>query len=424
MAKSVIQPEDIRRIRRLLGETQVEFAKRLAVDPITVARWETGRRACSGLHAITVARLDPSGWILLENLVKEQKVSKFSVVAFFSHKGGVSKTTTTYNLGWALASKKKRVLLIDGDPQCNLTGMTLSLAGEDDFEKLYAGDPKANLYEALRPAFESMPVPITPVECFEVPARPGLYLLPGHVSVSEYDVPLGVAHELTGSLGVMKNLPGAVKRLIDACAEELKVDYVLIDMSPAISALNQNLFTTATHFVVPSSPDYFCALAIDSLTKILPRWAEWPRKARESGLFDGAAYPIPSHTPRFLGTINQRFRPRYGVPAKAFKLWIDRINERVSAQLVPALKKAGMLLPERAYKAAPVNSEPYSLANIADFNSLIARSQEFNVPIFELTDAQLKTGGAILANMVESRDRFGEIFDGLADSIISLTTKY
>lgn len=345
----------------------------------------------------------------------------YKVVAFFSHKGGVSKTTTTYNLGWALAKKGKRVLMVDGDPQCNLTGMGLSLGGHDDFEVLYKKNPKANLYGALRPAFEAVPERIGAVECFEISSRSGLYLLPGHVSVSEYDVSLGVAHELTGSLGVMKNLPGAINALIRACATELKADFVLIDMSPSISALNQNFFMTSTHFIVPCSPDYFCALAIDSLSKILPKWAAWPRKAVESGLFDGSAYPIPVHTPIFLGTINQRYRPRYGSPAKAFQMWIDEINVRVKERLVPQLKKSGMVLPDSAYSDAAVNSEPYSLANISDFNTLIARSQECGVPIFELTDEQLKVTGPILEKTVESREMFRQLFNRLADSIITLT---
>ncbi len=421
MVKHALAAEQIRRIRRLVGDTQAQFAKRLAVDPVTVARWETGQRGCTGLHALTIARLDPKG-TLFENLQEESRtVKRYRTIAFFSHKGGVSKTTTTYNLGWALAEAGKRVVMIDGDPQCNLTGMTLSLSNNADFEQLYESNNRSNLYDALRPAFEAVPERIRAVECFEVAARPGLYLLPGHVRVSEYDVPLGVAHELTGSLGVMKNLPGAVNALIEASADELKADFVLIDMSPSISAINQNFFMTSTHFIVPCSPDYFCALAIESLAQVLPRWAQWPVKARETGLFEGAAYPLPAHTPLFLGTLNQRFRPRYGAPARGFQMWIDRINDRVKRTLVPALARHGMMLPDDAYRDGTVNADPYNLANISDFNTLIARSQDHGVPVFRLTDEQLGVTGPLLVNMRKSRNDFRQLFQQLAASIIKMT---
>jgi cellulose biosynthesis protein BcsQ len=44
-------------------------------------------------------------------------------IVFFNHKGGVSKTTTAFNLGWKIAEKGYKVLLVDADPQCNLTSL-------------------------------------------------------------------------------------------------------------------------------------------------------------------------------------------------------------------------------------------------------------------------------------------------------------
>lgn len=48
------------------------------------------------------------------------------IISLFNHKGGVSKTTTTFHLGWMLAILGKRVMIVDTDPQCNLTGMCIS----------------------------------------------------------------------------------------------------------------------------------------------------------------------------------------------------------------------------------------------------------------------------------------------------------
>ena len=54
------------------------------------------------------------------------------ILNLFNHKGGVSKTTTVFNLSWMLGLMGKRVVIADFDPQCNLTGMVLGYKGVDD----------------------------------------------------------------------------------------------------------------------------------------------------------------------------------------------------------------------------------------------------------------------------------------------------
>src|SRR5512136_668584 len=89
-------------------------------------------------------------------------------VALFNHKGGVSKTTTTFNLGWMLASRGRRVVLVDADLQCNLTGMVLGYKGPTELERFYEQDRDRNLMAGLAPAFESRPSMIQAVDCIAV----------------------------------------------------------------------------------------------------------------------------------------------------------------------------------------------------------------------------------------------------------------
>lgn len=58
--QSAVPPEQVRRVRRHLNETQARFARRIGVDPVTVARWETGQRRCAGAYAEAVQALAPA----------------------------------------------------------------------------------------------------------------------------------------------------------------------------------------------------------------------------------------------------------------------------------------------------------------------------------------------------------------------------
>lgn len=344
------------------------------------------------------------------------------LISLFNHKGGVSKTTTAFNLGWMLARKDKRVLLVDSDPQCNLTGMVLGLEDMDSSEGIQGskdGKP-LNIKEGVMPAFESRPKLIQPVECVSIPKNENLYLLPGHIGLAEYEITLGIAQELSGSVVTLRNLPGALHYLIRVTAERYEIDLVLIDMSPSLGAVNQNLFSVSDYFIVPTHPDYFSNMAIKSLANVVPKWRNWSKAASKSPALKDAAYSFPASTPGFLGYVVQNYRPRNGSPSRAFKIWIEQLTRNVQEVLIPAIKDCGLMLIEEAYAAAgydPVDP----LLQMPDFNSLIANSQTYQTPIFELTAEQLGQAGQVLIVTQESQRKFKALFSQAADRIIAAT---
>jgi cellulose biosynthesis protein BcsQ len=344
-------------------------------------------------------------------------------IALFNHKGGVSKTTTTFNLGWMLASKGKRVILVDTDPQCNLTGMALGEETEDDearIQEIY--NTTSNLKTGLAPAFESQPRSIEAVDCIPVEGRDGLFLLPGHVGFAEYEVQLGIAQELSGSLQALKNLPGAINDLLEKTAARFNADYILIDMSPSLGSTNQNLLMISDFFLVPTTADFFSVMAIDSLTKVLPRWYAWAKSASSLQILREANYPFPDVNLRFLGIIVQNYRIIRGRETAAFQTWIEKIEKAVSDKLIPTLQKSNMMLPGEVYKEQGLQ-DSLSLAKISNFNSLIALSQEHRTPVYELTPQQLKQNGIVLDQNQKKQEEFKQTFSDLADKIIALSSE-
>jgi len=341
-------------------------------------------------------------------------------IALFNHKGGVSKTTTAFNLGWMLANKNKKTIIVDCDPQCNLTGMVLGFKESDEFEAIYEAGGVRNIRDGLAPAFESRPSPIVPVTCESVEGQPNMFLLPGHIGLAEYEVTLGIAQQLTGSLVTLQNLPGSLRYLFDLTADKYDADFVLVDMSPSLGAINQNLLMTSDYFIVPMAPDYFSVMATSSLASVLPKWAAWAHQAKAMPVLQKATYPFPIKTPKFLGTIVQKYRLRESeTPSAAFQKWIDEIEEGVRTKLIPALRANDMVLSDEAYRAGGVElGQP--LIQMSDFNSLIALSQKHKAPVFGLRDEQLEQRGIVLDRTKESMERFRELYSDGADRIIEI----
>lgn len=109
-------------------------------------------------------------------------------LAIFNHKGGVGKTTLTVNTAFALVEQGKRVLLVDSDPQCNLTSYLIEDSVVD--KMLDESDTAAGktVWSAIKPIAETTGdlIDIEPIE-----HENDLYILPGDIQLAQFETLLG-----------------------------------------------------------------------------------------------------------------------------------------------------------------------------------------------------------------------------------------
>lgn len=321
-------------------------------------------------------------------------------------------------------------MVVDCDPQCNLTGIFLGDVDDEDypFESVSPQQPR-NIRDAVRPAFESRPYRIEPAELFPSRGQERLFLLPGHVGLSEYESQLAVSHELSNSLSALQNIPGALHHAINQTGQENDIDYAIVDMSPSLGAINQNIFMTSHAFIIPMAPDLFSSMALRSLSRTLPKWVDWGRKAAANALLKTADYPFPELTPKYLGSSVQNFRKRArgdeeARPTQAFQKWFDRLAETRTNDLLKALDAAQMLLPREVYTKADASIDEF-IMEIGSLDGLIAIAQDLAKPVFSI---ELKSDtifrGTVAENYQVKINDVRQGFESGARKIIALTDAF
>lgn len=336
-------------------------------------------------------------------------------IVLFNHKGGVSKTTTTFHLAWKLTQKKKKVLLIDGDPQCNLTGIFLG----ENFDQYYENPSTQlnNIKDAVSQAFNGRPMPIRAINCPEHIYNSNLWIVPGHMDLSEYESSLSLALNSGNVFSALQNLPGSFYELIKCCSKKYNIDYIFIDMNPGLSALNQTFFMYADGFIVPTNPDPFSLMALKTLRKTLPRWKKIALDARKT--FQKSSYPLPETKMLFIGEIIQRFNIRNGQPATPYKDKINDIKEYIETGFSQEMEKNKM-----AINLTPVIKrgliKDHCIGEISDFGALIQKANKAHKPVFALTQKDMETIGNVYDAMEEKRSRINSIFENMASIVMEL----
>ena len=155
------------------------------------------------------------------------------IIAFGTLKGGTGKTSTLFNLGGLLA-EQHRVLLIDADPQFNLTsnaGVFVNTKGLRTLKDVFEGNVTAEEVIYKHP----------------IPALPNLDIVPSSIELTATEINIV---NLAGREQILHNF------ILDNSDELQEYDYILIDTNPNLGMINQNVFNAADKIILVSDVSF------------------------------------------------------------------------------------------------------------------------------------------------------------------------
>ncbi len=367
------------------------------------------------------------------------------IVTFFNHKGGVGKTTLVHNLGFILADKGYKILLIDADPQMNLTaamyGLSTSVEYSTDEDSKWNENTKK--YISLS---EHLNIELREIECnktfFRIESEKNqngvIDLISGDINLSTIEADLfGVVkskNELT------KNIPNKFERSITK--QKAYYDFIFIDTSPSGSSIvNALMIMLSDYFIAPVSPSFFSLQAIDNLSTIFQNWRDLLGGYETIKGFKGISFQ-----PKFLGLVVQMGKRFNGGNLKneaitnsqtnfsqSTEKWIDDLNVSVTRFQKWAISR-DMSISEEDFTGIFNESKPFIIQKCCDFTpQLRSIAEKAGVPVVNLTPELCKIHKDSKSAMVhidkpkgqytKSFNDISKSYNAIADGLIRLLAK-
>ncbi|MFS3137768.1 ParA family protein [Gluconacetobacter sacchari] len=338
------------------------------------------------------------------------------VVTFFNNKGGVGKTTLTANIAaYAALELDERILIIDCDPQCNVTQHIL---GDEQTINMYWPDHQRQIEKKPKTVLNVVQPIIDGDAHVDKTVKPllsknnrfGVDLLPGDLRFSLFEDNLSQAwNELpSGKAGGFRVI-GWLSSYLQSFSD--KYDLVMIDVSPSLGPINRSVMVCSDYFVTPLGADAFSLLGIRNISQWIVGWSDlYETSLGHAEKFNpgvlqkfGIDCELKIKTGYLGYTLQQYIAKSVGGskrPTKAYERIVSDIPTEVNQYLSKFQTKKGDL----------------HLGDIPNLYSLIPISQKVNSPIISL---KTKDGlvGSQFGQVLEYKKMIGKLTEALLGKI-------
>jgi cellulose biosynthesis protein BcsQ len=320
-------------------------------------------------------------------------------IAFFNNKGGVGKTTLLCNVAAYISIYcKKKVCVVDADPQCNATQYFFD---EELVEKIYNDDNSFTIFKIIEPL--SLGEGYTKLISYKKSKRFEVDVIPGDPRLALTEDLLAKDWEEAKSGGIRGMKTSLVFSELNSRLQNY--DYVLYDVSPSLGALNRSIMLSSDYFISPVSLDIFSLKAFENIARWIEDWWEDWTRGVSSIKGRGKLPELRYSKPKFVGYVTQQYLAKKDSDGqkRAVQAY-DRIRDRIDGVI------------ERSSLYNNVNDKGYEIGTVPNLFSLVPMSQSKHSPIFQLT-AKDGVVGAHFSKVKDSKT----IFEMVSKSLISRT---
>lgn len=321
-------------------------------------------------------------------------------ISIFNNKGGVGKTTLTFHLAHALAEMGHRTLIVDLDPQCNLTILGMEeeklhriWLEEDDFIEDFQsarGKLSPTDFEKLISSPRSIHFLLKPAEDGTAdigklspphPLGTNLDLIPGRLTMHLYEDKIASRWS-----DVYQGDPLAIRtvatprEIAKSYAQQHGYDFVIMDTSPSLGALNKVVISTTDGFVIPCMPDMFSLYGVRNIGNALAVWKKQFDTIYHL-LSEEKRKTFPAQYVRLLGFTIYNAK-KYSGGVKSWNLATAHYN--YAMQIPNAIRQ--FIRPEiREHLSDDVLSHPIGeMAIMHTHNTLPSMAQRYHLPMWKV----------------------------------------